>query len=80
MRKTLLIALGMVIILLGALISPLPGPLGLPVAMVGAIVVLKNSSTARRQFVRWKRRYPRLFAPAMRILRWRRRREAPAAA
>jgi len=74
-RQLALIGMGWSIIGLGALISPLPGPFGLPVAIVGGIILLRNSADARRLFVRSKRRYPRLFQPVERIrLKLRRRR------
>lgn len=80
-RQLTLIGTGWTIIGLGALISPLPGPFGLPVAMVGGIILLRNSADARRLFVRSKRRYPRLFKPVERIrLRLRRRRNDARAA
>lgn len=76
MRRYLFLAAGFLIILAGILIAPLPGPGGIPVMMVGAVLVLRNSRGARRRFVRFKRRYPRMAAPAMRILRNRRKRAA----
>lgn len=67
-RQLALIGMGWTIIGLGALMSPLPGPFGLPVAIVGGIILLRNSPSARRRFVRLKRRFPRLFHPVERIL------------
>lgn len=78
-RQLALIGMGWTIIGLGALISPLPGPFGLPVAIVGGIILLRNSAGARRLFVRMKRRYPRLFQPVERIRQKLRRRQKDAA-
>ncbi|WP_455179863.1 hypothetical protein [Azospirillum melinis] len=66
-RQLALIGAGCTIILLGLLIAPLPGPGGLPVMLLGGVLVLRNSADARRLFVRGKRRYPRIFSPVERI-------------
>lgn len=64
-----LVVLGLVIIVLGILIAPLPGPGGLPVIVVGLMIVLRNSFKARRQFVRLHRAYPKTLYPVRRLLR-----------
>lgn len=66
-RQLVLIAMGWTIIGLGLLLTPLPGPGGLPVALVGGVILLRNSPHARRLFVRMKRRHPRVFRPVERI-------------
>ncbi len=66
-RQLVLIGMGWTIIALGVLISPLPGPFGLPVVVLGGILLLRNSADARRMFVRAKRRYPRLFSPVEKL-------------
>lgn len=66
-RQLALIGAGCTIILLGVLLAPLPGPGGLPVMLLGGVLVLRNSADARRLFVRSKRRYPRIFSPVERI-------------
>jgi hypothetical protein len=70
--------MGWTIVALGILIVPLPGPFGLPVALVGVVILLRNSSAARRQFVRMRRRKPGWFAPFDRLVRGRKRRAPPA--
>lgn len=73
-RQLVLIGMGWTIVGLGVLIIPLPGPGGLPVIVLGGMLLLRNSADARRLFVRMKRRYPRLFSPIERLRRrWRRR-------
>lgn len=67
LRQMALIGMGWTIIGLGVLISPLPGPLGFPVVVLGGIILLRNSADARRLFVRMKRRFPRLFRPVERL-------------
>jgi len=64
-----LVLLGFAIIGFGILIAPLPGPGGIPVIVVGLMVVLRNSFKARRQFVRLHRAYPKTLYPIRRLLR-----------
>ena len=69
MMRLLLTLLGAVLILLGFAIAPLPGPLGVPVTVVGLMLVLRNSFWARRRFVRLQHRHPRWLFPLRRLLR-----------
>jgi len=64
-----LVALGLAIVLLGVAIAPLPGPGGLPVIVVGLMILLRNSFWAKRQFVRFQHAYPRTVFPIRRLLR-----------
>lgn len=64
-----LVILGLGIVLAGVLIAPLPGPGGLPVIVVGLMVVLKNSFKARRIFVQVQKRHPNWVHPVRRLLR-----------
>lgn len=64
-----LIALGVAIVLAGVAIAPLPGPGGLPVIVVGLMILLRNSFWAKRQFVRFQRAHPRTVFPIRRLLR-----------
>jgi len=64
-----LVLLGFAIIAFGILIAPLPGPGGIPVIVVGLMVVLRNSFKARRQFVRLHRAHPKMLYPIRRLLR-----------
>src|ERR1051325_7226338 len=64
-----LVLLGFAIIGFGILIAPLPGPGGIPVIVVGLMVVLRNSFKARRQFVKLHRAYPKTLYPIRRLLR-----------
>ena len=67
--RWLLLALGVVLILLGVLMAPLPGPLGMPVTLLGLVLVLRNSFRLRRLFIRVQRRHPRVIFPLRRLLR-----------
>jgi hypothetical protein len=64
-----LLIIGLVVIVLGVAISPLPGPGGIPVIVVGLMIVLRNSFAMRRRFVRFQRAHPRLIFPLRRLLR-----------
>jgi hypothetical protein len=64
-----LVLLGLLVIAFGILIAPLPGPGGIPVIVVGVMIVLRNSFKARRQFVRLHRQYPKTLYPIRRLLR-----------
>jgi hypothetical protein len=67
--RWLLIALGLLIIAAGVLISPLPGPGGIPVIVLGLMLVLRNSFWARKQFIRVQRAHPKIVFPIRRLLR-----------
>ncbi|MFN3584107.1 PGPGW domain-containing protein [Phenylobacterium sp.] len=64
-----LVLLGLAIVLAGILIAPLPGPGGIPVIVVGLMIVLRNSFKARRQFVKLQRAHPKMVFPIRRLLR-----------
>lgn len=61
--------LGFLVIVLGILIAPLPGPGGVPVITVGLILVLRASYGAKRQFIKALHRWPRALSPIRRLLR-----------
>ena len=67
--RWLLIGLGLLIIAVGVLISPLPGPGGIPVIVLGLMLVLRNSFWARKQFIRVQRAHPKIVFPIRRLLR-----------
>lgn len=50
---------GALLILVGLLVAPLPIPLGLPMIAIGSLILINTSTTAKKTFVRWGRRYPR---------------------
>ena len=64
-----MMALGFLIIGLGILIAPLPGPGGVPVIAVGLVLLLRNSWWAKRQFIRAQYRRPKFVYPFRRLLR-----------
>jgi predicted membrane chloride channel (bestrophin family) len=67
--RWLLIALGLAIIAAGVVISPLPGPGGIPVIVLGLMLVLRNSFWARKQFIKAQKAHPNWVFPIRRLLR-----------
>lgn len=64
-----LASLGVLIVLAGIAVAPLPGPGGLPVIVVGLMLLLRNSFKARRTFVRFQHAHPKMIFPIRRLLR-----------
>lgn len=64
-----LVVLGLLIVLAGVLVSPIPGPGGIPLIVIGLMLVLRNSFWARKQFIRAQRRHPKVVFPIRRLLR-----------
>lgn len=64
-----LLALGGVIMAVGLVLAFLPGHLGLPILVIGLMIVLRNSFKARRQFVRMQRAHPNFVFPLRRLMR-----------
>ena len=67
--RVALALLGGLIVIVGILMAPLPGPLGIPVIVVGLMLTLRNSFKARRQFVRFQQAHPKMIFPIRRLLR-----------
>ena len=64
-----LLVLGFAILAVGLVLSFLPLHLGLPLLVVGLMIVLQNSFKARRRFVTIQRRHPNVVFPIRRLLR-----------
>lgn len=67
--RFLLLTLGGIIMLAGLILAPLPGHIGLPLLVVGLMIVLRNSFAAKRQFVRIQRAHPKMVFPIRRLMR-----------
>jgi hypothetical protein len=67
--RFLLVVLGLMIMLVGLVLAALPGHLGLPILVVGLMLVLRNSFKARRRFVRVQRAHPKMVFPLRRLMR-----------
>src|SRR3546814_4265704 len=57
--RTALFALGLLLMIAGVAIGPLPGPGFLIVFPLGLMLCLQNSAWAKRVYVRFKWRHPR---------------------
>jgi hypothetical protein len=71
LKKWLGITVGSTLAVVGFLTFPLPLPVGLPLLLIGGVLLLRHSSDARRLLVNLMRRYPAL----RNLLRGRRRRQ-----
>ena len=67
--RFLLVMLGLMVMSVGLVAAPLPGHLGLPILVVGLMIVLRNSFKARRRFVRMQRAHPKMIFPLRRLMR-----------
>ena len=67
--RWVLLSVGSILIVLGVMMAPLPGPLGLPVTLAGLVLVLRNSFRLRRVFIKVQRRHPRFVFPLRRLLK-----------
>jgi hypothetical protein len=67
--RWVLLGLGGILTIVGVAMAPLPGPLGLPVTLVGLMLVLRNSFRAKRAFITFQHRHPRAVFPLRRLLR-----------
>ena len=68
------LALGWVLIAASPFVGVIPGPGGILVFAAGAALLIRNICWAKRQYVRLKRRWPKLGRAADKVMR---RRPAP---
>ena len=64
-----LVAIGTLLIIVGFVGALLPGHLGVPLLVIGLIMVLRTSRPARRHFIGLQRRHPKVVFPIRRLLR-----------
>jgi hypothetical protein len=69
LKRSALMGAGLLVIVLGILIAPLPGPGGIPVIALGLVLVLRSSFWAKRQFIRAQYARPKYVYPFRRLLR-----------
>lgn len=67
--RAVALTIGLLIMAAGIPLALLPGHLGLPLLMIGLIVVLRSSMPARRRFIHLQRRHPKVVFPIRRLLR-----------
>ncbi len=60
---------GAILIALGIVITPLPGPFGVPIILLGLAVMLRSSVWIKRQFVKMRARHPKVLGPIRALLR-----------
>jgi hypothetical protein len=68
-RRWMWISVGGFLVAAGVVIAPLPGPFGLPISVLGLVVILRHSNAAKRGFIRLQRRYPKWLYPVRRMMR-----------
>src|SRR3954465_6527774 len=64
-----LIVFGLALMLVALPLVALPGHLGLPLMVVGLMIVLRNSFKAKRQFLRAQHAHPNMVFPLRRLMR-----------
>ena len=67
--RWLLLGLGLVLMLVAVPLVALPGHIGLPLMVVGLMIVLRNSFKAKRQFLRMQHAHPKMVFPIRRLMR-----------
>ena len=67
--RWLLLGLGLAIMLVGLPLVALPGHLGLPLMVIGLMIILRNSFKAKRQFLRMQQAHPKVVFPIRRLMR-----------
>src|SRR5262249_23870679 len=69
LARGLALGVGGVLLAVGAVGAVLPGHLGVPILVLGLILVLRASFQARRRFIGLQRQHPKLVFPIRRLLR-----------
>ncbi|CAN5347349.1 hypothetical protein BH10PSE2_BH10PSE2_22100 [soil metagenome] len=68
-KRSALMVAGVLVVILGLLIGPLPGPGGIPVVALGLVLVMRGSYRAKRLFIRAQYARPKFVYPFRRLLR-----------
>jgi hypothetical protein len=69
LTRITLLTLGFLLLAVGLVGALLPGHLGVPLLVIGLIMVLRTSRPARRRFIHLQRRHPKIVFPIRRLLR-----------
>ena len=69
LAKLLMSVAGVLLMVVGVVLTPLPGPFGVPVIQLGLIILLKSSMWVKRIFMRQVRKHPKLLKPVRALLR-----------
>ncbi len=69
LKRSGMFAAGVLVVIVGILIAPLPGPGGIPVIALGLVLILRSSYWAKRMFIRAQYARPKWVYPFRRLLR-----------
>ena len=69
LKRSALMVAGVLVVILGLLIGPLPGPGGIPVVALGLVLIMRGSYRAKRLFIRAQYARPKWVYPFRRLLR-----------
>ena len=67
-KKVVLLGTGWILVAAGPVVGLLPGPGGSPIAAAGLVLILSQSYTAKRIFIRWQHRHPKVLGPLRRFI------------
>ncbi len=67
--RAAVVTAGLMFMVSGLVLAVLPGHLGVPLLVIGLIMVLRNSRKARRRFIHLQQRHPRMVYPLRRLIR-----------
>ena len=67
--KLIMMIAGILLMALGVVISPLPGPFGLPLVLIGLVLLLRSSTWVKRHFVRLVHKHPKWLGPLRSLMR-----------
>jgi hypothetical protein len=69
LARLALVVLGGLVIAVGVVLALLPGHLGVPILVIGLMIVLRNSLPARKEFIKLQRKHPNFVFPLRRLMR-----------
>ena len=69
LTRLALVVLGGLVIAVGVVLALLPGHLGVPILVIGLMIVLRNSLPARKEFIKLQRKHPNFVFPLRRLMR-----------
>lgn len=67
-KKVVLLGGGWILVAAGLVVGVLPGPGGVPITAAGLVLILSQSYSAKRIFIRWHQRHPRVIGPLRRFI------------
>jgi len=67
-KKVVLLGIGWILVAAGPVVGLVPGPGGIPISGAGLVLILSQSYTAKRIFIRWQQRHPRILGPLRRFI------------